>query len=273
MENIIYSTTIVLCGTLRAQMMEKGLFIVVDGLDAIGKGEIEKALLAFERESGRSVYDSIAYSNAANELPELDDFWNETMPYNTIFTCEPTRVGIGRTLREEVIGCNDREYSFRTEIEFYSQDRLVQMKRVTIPARKHGVRVIQSRCYAATVNYQAVKALDEGINIPGVRAEILAHEGNMLQQEWRPDLLIIPTINDLDELARRLAVRECKGTADKKENLELQKRLKPLYESDWLREHFEGLGTVVKYLDAGISIEETQRQVVEIYRAFLESQT
>ena len=124
----------------------KGLFIVADGLDGIGKGEIERALIGYEQKLGRAVFDVISFSKANRKgLPELKDFWNPPYTYyDTIINAEPSYVGIGQIIRDEIISKNKRDYSFMDEIEAYSLDRLVNMKRIVIPALINGVNVIQS---------------------------------------------------------------------------------------------------------------------------------
>jgi len=69
-------------------------------------------------------------------------------------------------------------------------------------------------------------------------------------------------------LIRRLEKRTKKDDAIF-ENKEFLKRAKIPYESDWLRKIFEDHGTQVTYLDAGISVEESRRQAIEIWKKFI----
>lgn len=254
---------------------KRGFFIVIDGLDGIGKGEIERALIAYEQKFYRAVFDTISFSRAHRKgLPELQDFWNPPEVYfDTIITAEPTYAGIGHNIRNEIIKNNNRKYSSEDEIQAYSLDRLIQMLRVVIPALQNNLRVIQSRCCAATLTYQMLRAREEGKNEEETKKKILEQDGNRLQLEWAPDLLIIPKIDNMEDLMARLKTR---GLVEKDddaifENLKFQEKLAPLYTSDWLRELFEAHGTKVVYIDAGISPEETRRQAVEAYRRFLDS--
>ena len=253
----------------------KGLFIVADGLDGIGKGEIERALIGYEQKLGRAVFDVISFSRANRKgLPELKDFWNPPYTYyDTIINAEPSYIGVGQIIRDEIISKNKRDYSFIDEIEAYSLDRLVNMKRIVIPALINGVNVIQSRCVAATLNYQALKAKEKGISLEKIRKKILSYEGNRLQFTWAPDLLIIPTINDMNELEKRLKSRAETNKDDNTihDNINFQTKLKPLFEDAWLKILFEEYGTKVEYLDAGISEHETRNQAIKIYKKFLES--
>jgi|TARA_Y100000310_G_scaffold51788_1_gene47669 thymidylate kinase len=253
----------------------KGTFVVVDGLDGIGKGEIERALRSYEEVNGKAVFDSIAFSKANRKgLPELKDFWNPPKTYyDTIMTAEPSYAGIGHTIRSEIISNNGRDYSWVDQSQAYSLDRLTQMKRVVIPALENGLTVLQSRCMASTLTYQSLKANLEGKDEERIRSEILYQEGNRLQMENAPDLLIIPTIKDIDSLIKRIDSRRNNEKNDncEFENVKFQEKLRPLYESYWLRDIFERYGTRVEYLDAGISVEESRNQAVEIYKNFLEN--
>jgi thymidylate kinase len=254
---------------------KKGFFIVIDGLDGIGKGEIERALITYESEKlGRVVFDTVAFSKANRKgLPELQDFWNPPETYfDTIVTAEPTYAGIGHNIRKEITRNNGRKYTAEDEIQAYSIDRLIQMLRVVIPALKNNLRVIQSRSCASTLTYQTLRAIEEGKDPEKMKKRILEHEGNKLQLSWAPDLLIIPKIDNVEELIRRLKTRSLFEKHDDVifENLKFQEKLAPLYTSTWLKEIFESHGSTVAYLDASISPEETRRQAIEIYKRFLD---
>jgi len=254
---------------------KRGYFIVVDGLDAIGKGEIIRALDSYEQKLGRAVFDTIAFSKANRKgLPDVQDFWNPPETYfDTIITAEPTYTGIGHQIRNEITKINNRIYTSEDEIQAYGFDRLIQMKKVVIPALINGLNVIQSRCWAASRTYQLLRAIDERKNREEVIRRIEQHAGNKLQMQWSPDLLIIPTIDTADKVITRLKER---GETEKDdavifENLLFQERLKPLFEEPDLRRVFESNGTVVAYLNAGISVDNSRKEAVIIYKAFLKT--
>lgn len=239
-------------------------FIVISGLDGIGKGTTEKALLEYESSLGNSVFDSVKFSVEKGRLPTLEEIGSSQV----ILTAEPTRCGIGKVIREEMIAKNGRDYSSDAQIQAYSLDRLVQMKALVIPALTAGKRVIQSRCFAETLNYQLLEAIKEGKDPKAVRKNVLSHEGNKLQMKYAPSLLIIPTIDDVNEIMRRIEARKADGKDDNCvfENAEFQGKLKPLFEDEWLRNLFVSRGSRVQYLNAGISVQETKRQALEIYK-------
>lgn len=254
---------------------KKGVFVVVDGLDGVGKGEVERAIIGYEQRQGRAVLDTVAFSRAHRKgLPELKDFWNPPeIYYDTLSTAEPTYASMGHTIRHEMIARNKRVYSATSQIQAYSLDRLIQMKRVIIPALENGLHVIQARCCAATLTYQSIIAQDEGLDPVQIREEILKEEGNALQLQYAPDLLIIPLIKDIGKLIQRLRERGYTRKDDNAifENVEFQGRLNPLFRSTWLRNIFEKAGTKVCYIDASISEHETRKRTLELYKDFLSS--
>lgn len=249
----------------------QGLFVVVDGLDGIGKGEIERVLRGYEEKQGKAVFDAIAWSKAYERLPELKDFWETPVPhFNTVMNAEPTYVGIGKVIRDEITRRNSRQYPSEVHVEAYSIDRLISMQMVVVPALEHGLNVLQSRCVASTLCYQALLAQIEGKDIDVVRERILKHPGNIYQLEYAPNLLIIPTVESSEVLQERLKERGKNEKEDKSmfENAEFQGKLKPLYEDSWLRKVFEEHGTSVAYLNAGVSVESTRNQALEVYKQF-----
>jgi thymidylate kinase len=190
-------------------------------------------------------------------------------------TAEPTWCGIGKIIREEITKKENRDkYSVDARIQAYSLDRLIQISKVIIPALENGVNVIQARGVASTLCYQLQEAIDKNLSSEEIKTKILNQEGNKLQLgEYSPDLLIIPTINNPEELMRRLEERAKHSKEDNSmyENLKFQAKIKPLYESEWLKDLFEKSGTIVKYLDAGKTEADTRRQAVDIYKEFLQS--
>ncbi len=251
---------------------ERGLFIVVDGLDAIGKGEIEHALIEYEQAEGRKVYNTIEHSIAKERVPRPEECIIEEHPADTLVTAEPTWAGIGRVIREEMISSQGQSYSLAARIGAYALDRLVQMKRLIIPFLNASIdhRIIQSRCLASTLCYQVLEAKNEGRDIYSVRENILNEEGNQLQLSNPPDLLIIPTIHSIKEIMNRIESRRTnKDDNCIFENYKFQEALRPFYEDPWLRNLFEELGTKVEYIKAGVSIKDTKRQAVAIYKNFI----
>jgi thymidylate kinase len=255
--------------------MNKGKYTVIDGIDASGKGVIEEAIATFEVNRGRKIFDVSKWSKRNHRLPELSDFFDlkKGKIVDLILVAEPTYVGIGDTIRNEIVLRNERAYSPQATVQAYSLDRLVLLSKVVLPARAVGIDILSSRSCASTLTYQALQALQKGEDVEEIRKMILVNEGNKLQLENAPNLLIIPKVSDAQEIMRRMEKRKSEGKDDHSEfdNEEFQAKLSLLYEDSSLRDLFESYGSVVRYLDANVSKEYTAREGVRIYSEFYSS--
>ena len=251
--------------------MTRGRFTIIDGLDGVGKGEVLDAIKTYLEKEGKVSFDL----HHAWELGQAHpDFQNEGSnafisldTFDVLISSEPTYVGVGLAIREEIIAKNGREYSASDTAQSYALDRLILYKRVILPALAAGKEVIQSRSVSTSIVYQSLQSVVQEEEPLTVEA-IMALKGNAVALDNAPNLFIIPTIKDVETVMQRIEERD-KDDQCEFENLEFQLKLKPLYESDELREIFEQRGTIVKYLDAGISVEETRRQAVDIYSSIL----
>ncbi|MFT4309639.1 MAG: dTMP kinase [Candidatus Woesearchaeota archaeon] len=244
------------------------MFIVVDGLDGIGKGAIVNEIAEFFK--NKRILDLHDYWVINNDHPDFV-LGNNNMnhvpldSFDIILSSEPTYVGIGSVVRDEITAENAREYSAYFTASQFSADREVLYKRVHIPALTAGKTIVQSRCVASSIVYQTMQGDDGSVSID----DILDFSGNKLALQYSPDLLIIPTINNPEELMKRLELRHKKDNSVF-EKLEFQLKLKPFYESDFLRDVFESRSTKVMYLDASVSENYTREQARNIVNGFIE---
>jgi thymidylate kinase len=257
--------------------LNKGKFIVIDGLDGIGKSVVLDSIVDYLRNKGQRVLDLHEYWDEHGFHPDFDNqvnghpnpYYVDLNDYDVIYSSEPTHVGIGKVIRQEVIAQNGRPYPANLTAECYSTDRLVLYQRVILPALNAGKTVIQSRSVSTSIVYQPIQSEVQKENFLSID-EILSLPGNKLALDNAPDLLIIPTIKNVNILFERLAGRE-KDDNCNFEKIQFQERVKPLFEGKKLRKIFEKRGSAVKYLDAGISIESTKKQAVDLYKEVLEN--
>ena len=248
---------------------------MIDGLDGVGKGVVIDAIIDFEKSKERKIFDvnkwwdtDLNRSPARDFNPRLKDFFNEFMQYELLVTSEPTFAGIGRRIRNEYIKKNDRDYDPWLIAQAYALDRYELYTTTVIPARENGINIIQSRGVVTSLVYQGIDMVERGSKIN--TEDVLKIYGNefTMKKENAPTLLLIPTVSDIDALEARLKGRE-KQDDSIFENMGFQRKIKPHYESENLRKLFNDIGTEVKYLDAGISLEYTKAEAVRIWKEHL----
>ncbi len=239
---------------------KKGIFVVIDGLDGIGKGVCLDVLKQEALGSGLKVFDLNEYWETKNKIPLLEEIGEVDL----LVTSEPTYQGIGKYIRE-VLTCRD-EKPFSTSViaQAYSLDRAILYERLILPALKEGISVFQSRSVSTSIAYQKLTGEKEGVDLNF----ILNLPGNKLALENPPDYLIIPTIKNVEEVIKRLNNREKEDNC-LFENLEFQLEVKKEYESIEFKEIFESRETTILSVDVGKTLEhsiEETKNLAEKYK-------
>jgi len=147
--------------------MGRGFFIVLEGVDGVGKTTQATLLAGALAKHGRRV----------------------------LLTREPTKGETGQRLREYLAG-TDRHLSPLEELELFQTDRREHVEKVIRPALERGWVVISDRFYYSSAAYQGALGLDP--------EEILAASEAFAP---RPDLLVLLTLPVNLALARRLGAR------------------------------------------------------------------
>ena len=266
-------------------MPKRGRFIVVDGLDGVGKGVFLDTFVHEAKKDDKKIFDAhkfwnqeiYKHPNIHNSLKRLGlsvQKWTSRVDYHPdpnhiigrydiLLTSEPTFVGIGRYIRKELIAKNPRKYSPEAVAQAYALDRQILYESLVLPCLKAGIDVYQSRSLSTSITYQRQTALDLGRDF--TISDILSIPGNAFCYAHPMDFLIIPTINDVQEAIRRSQARAKKDDC-RFENLTFQLKLKQHYESEEFRKIFERKGIIVTYLDAGVSIDFSKQQAREFYQ-------
>ncbi|RME30819.1 hypothetical protein D6789_04515 [Candidatus Woesearchaeota archaeon] len=237
----------------------RGTFVMIDGLDGIGKGVFLEAMKDAALSEGRRVFDLHAYWRTHNLHPSVSEF----MDADIIFSSEPTYTRFGRLIREELIrkGTN---YSAMAIAQAYALDRQVLYDEVLKPALSKGIGVIQGRGVSSSLTYQP---LDAALKGEALRLEdLMALPGNAqaLDEDWVPNVLVIPTVS-AEEAMRRLAGREEQDDACF-EKYEFQLRLKESFEAQWFRDFFAERGVSLYYPDISGSEADTVAIATQLYR-------
>jgi thymidylate kinase len=235
----------------------KGKFIVVDGMDGVGKGVFLDALVKKAKENGLKVFDVNLFWETNNRLPTLEEIKGNDILYSS----EPTYFGVGKTIRNLLISkTSEVKYSTSVIANAYALDRQILYEGLLLPALKLGMHVFQSRSFSTSLVYQRITGKED--NYPFEK--VLNLDGNQFALKNAPDYLIIPLVADPEEVIKRLSGREKKDDAIF-ENVEFQKKVKLEYESKWLKKLFEEQGTKVIYMDAGKTIEFSKQQMIDFF--------
>lgn len=172
------------------------MFIMVDGIDGSGKSSVIDAWKEYLTAQGNTIFDLRDTWKKRGAYPE----YSELKSYDFIFSGEPTYVGVGKVIREELIAKNNN-YTQNAIAEAYALDRLVLYKKIIIPALEDGKCVIQDRGVSTSLCYQTVG--DTKLSFE----EVAALEGNALALAYAPNHLVLIEANTniaIERLSKRL---------------------------------------------------------------------
>ena len=164
---------------------------MLDGIDGSGKSTIIEIWKNYLAEQGNAIFDLKEYWKKNGSYPD----YNELKSYDFIFSGEPTYVGIGQVIREELIkkGSN---YPPLAIAGAYALDRLILYNKIIIPALKNGKCVIQDRGVSTSLCYQPITE-------PALTVKKLSVlPGNDLALKHRPDHLVLLSIDAKTALKR-----------------------------------------------------------------------
>ncbi len=250
----------------------KGISVIFEGIDGTGKGKVGEACKEFCEENHLTYTDLVEFWQKEKYHPQFNQpdkkYFLDISKYDVIFSAEPTHAWHGAVIREEYLGDNGRVYDTKTIATAYAEDRRVLFNREIGPALAMGKLVLQSRNDMSSYTYQIVDARQKGQK--WTLEDAISLDGNILALQNSPNLIVISTVKDVEEVIRR--IKERPDQQDKHEkNYEMQRLLKPMYESKELINLYESRGTQIKYLDVGISVESTKAQAKDILGEFLKS--
>ena len=137
--------------------MQKNFFIVLDGLDGSGKGEMLTKLQTYLQEKG----------------------------YNVFVTQEPSESVYGKQIRKQLQEDTDPEKDAEKLLNLYIKDREEHLKKEIIPFLQNHQKaiVLCDRYYYATIAYQSIQ---------GIPVEEIIQKNQHFKQ---PDLALILNVN------------------------------------------------------------------------------
>lgn len=241
-------------------MIKKGLFVVIDGLDGIGKGFCLEVFKKEAKKSGLKIFDLNVYWKKNKNIPNLEKIGE----VDVIISSEPTYQGIGKYIREVLVSKNENAFSTSVIAQAYSLDRQILYERLLIPARKKGISIFQSRSVSTSIAYQKLSGKKDGVDLDF----ILNLEGNKLALKNAPDYLVIPTIFDVNEVMNRINNRE-KIDNCIFENLNFQLEVKKEYDSEEFKKIFIRNGTEILYIDVGKTLDYSVSEAKKLFAKFI----
>lgn len=229
----------------------KSKFVVVDGITGSGKSTIIQAFRGWADNSGRRVFDLQTWYDAHPEPPTIEN----VKDFDLLMTFEPTKAWIGSAIRYEM-SRDDDPYTALALAQAFSLDRLVQYKRLIIPALKAGKSIIQDRSVTSSI---AIQPIMEGG--PSLK-DLIALPGNALALLHPPTDLILTNL-DAKIATERLAKRAefSKGVFEREK---LLRSVHDRYYSNWFEELFISRGSTIHKIDTGSSIEELQQNAIKL---------
>lgn len=230
---------------------------MVDSIDGGGKSTIIETWKKNLVEQGNAVFDLKKYMQEINRYPDL----SELNGYDFIFSAEPTYVGVGTVIRQELIR-NGTDYPVEALAHAYALDRLILYKKIHIPLLKKGKCIIQDRGLSTSLAYQSIP--DQKFNMK----KISALPGNKLALINRPDYLVLVK-TDAEEAAKRLNLRVGKKDDAIFENLPFLKKSTKQFFSRELRQIFTKYGTRVINLNGNAKIDIMKQEANKLLKQIL----
>src|SRR3989344_3216864 len=233
------------------------MLIMIDGIDGSGKSTIVQAWKDYLTAQGNAVFDLKHYWQTTGKYPELA----EMKSYDFVFSCEPTYVGVGKVIREELVQ-KGKNYPHRAIVEAFSLDRLVLYNKITIPLLANGKIVIQDRGVSTSLAYQSLQ------NEEFAFSKIAEFPGNKLALDHRPDHLIIAKIS-AENAATRIGARFDKNDNAIFEKLEFLKKATRIFYSDEYQKIFTEKGAKIHYLNAEAKIDIMKQEAIDLLKKLI----
>src|SRR3989338_6442849 len=159
----------------------KGVFIVLDGLDGSGKGELVNRLASYL----------------------------ESKSHKVLKTTEPTDSEYGKKAKEISLNEQDPMKGSEECLRLYTKDREEHLKNEILPALSQGITVISDRYYYSTMAYQNVQGIalskvieaNKGFRKPDIAfildipaklaLERIGKRGNQIEKFEKYDFIVI----------------------------------------------------------------------------------
>lgn len=229
--------------------------IVFDGIAGSGKTTAITAVKKIFQEQEAKIFDLATWAKDHRDPPTFED----VKDYDVLFTFEPTKQWVGSAIRYEM-SQTQKPYSGTALAHAFSLDRLVQYRRLILPARQAGKIIVQDRSVTSSIVYQPI--MPDGPELK----DLLEMPGNELAVKHAPDLIILTQIDPKLVASRHTRDDDSKGVF---EDINLLTRVQERFHSDWFMEIFTKNGTTFEILNTELSLEETKLQAIDYVQTYL----
>lgn len=228
----------------------------MDGIAGSGKSTLLRHAKEALLKAGLSVFDMNDWNQDHDAPPTFEDIAS----YDAYFLAEPTKTWIGAAIRQE-ISFHSEIYSGAVQADAFALDRMIQYRRIVIPALTHGKLVVQDRGVTTSLVYQST--ID-----PSLSMESIAHiPGNAFTLQYPPTHLILTHIDPQVAQERRGARNEMsKGMY---EEVNLLTRAQETFHGDAFCGLIKSLGTTIHTVDTSQDLASTTKQFNSIFHSII----
>lgn len=230
---------------------------MVDGIDGSGKSSVIKIWQEQLLADGKKTFDLRQHLKTTGTWPEA----NALMHYDYIFCGEPTYIGIGKVIRDELIK-NGTSYPPTAVAHAYSLDRLILYTNILVPLLQSGKTIIQDRGISTSLAYQSIS--DNKLTL----AKIGKMPGNALALKYRPDYLILAKISP-EEAAMRLSGRTGKNDNVIFENLPFLKTATKKFCSKEYQNYLKHYGTRIISLNTASKFDIMKQEAILLLKKLI----
>lgn len=232
---------------------------MMDAVDGCGKDTLIEILV--QEFPKNKVFDLNDYWQKHNEHPS-PELWQDA---DIVISSEPTYSTVGRYIRNELIQ-KGKSYSTQSIAQAYALDRNILYEKVILPVIKAGKTVIQSRGVSTTIVYQQLTGGDDNFSLE----EILNLPGNTFALKHAPDYLIIPHVDNVEEMLKERLLNRAKQDNAIFEKADFLTKVQKVFLSDDFKEIFTKNNTELIYMNNSGSLDEARIKIHEIYKNYLE---
>lgn len=233
-----------------------GTFIMMDGIAGSGKSTLLQHAKEKFINAGKKVFDMNDWNTKHASPPTFED----VSTYDVYFLAEPTKTWIGSAIREE-ISFHSEIYSGRVQAEAFALDRMIQYRRIVIPALQNGKTVIQDRGVTTSLVYQST--IDSSLSME----DISQIPGNAFTLEYPPQHLILTKVDPAITQERRGARNEMsKGMY---EELDLLTRAQETFHGSDFCDLMDALGTTIHTVDTSQDLDSTVKSFDSILHSII----